>query len=182
MTRRWLTLRSTAQRSSLISARSLRETSPLGSVSHAVPSSRIPIGAWVSFLAIVLSGLLSGCTSYYFVRPGSLEPSRAQVAAEERAAIWQRAVGVLLDQGYVPQVMNEAASFISAKRRDDIVNDALAGTLALVYISPEGGLRVEVAGSGLFRSEQEFLSAVGDRQRLLLKLILDRSGTAGRPR
>jgi hypothetical protein len=168
-------MRSTTQHDSLLSS-SGADMERLNK--HAVLSFKVPIGAWVRSLSLVFPLLFWGCTSIYYVRPGTLEPDRAQVAPEERAAIWKRAVGVLLDQGYVPQVMNESASFISAKRRDDFVNDSLSGTLALVYISPDGGVRVEVAGSGIFHSEQQFLSAVGERQRLLLKLILNRSGDA----
>ena len=132
-----------------------------------------------SFL-LVLAVLLSGC-SYYHVHPGALEPSRAQIAPEERAALWRRAIGVLLDQGYVPQVLNEAASFISAKRREDFENDPLARTLVLVYISPDGAVRVEVSGVGYFASEKQFISAIGERQRAILDLILNRSGGATRP-
>jgi hypothetical protein len=132
-----------------------------------------------SFL-LVLAVLLSGC-SYYHVHPGALEPSRAQIAPEERAALWRRAIGVLLDQGYVPQVLNEAGSFISAKRREDFENDPLARTLVLVYISPDGAVRVEVSGVGYFASEKQFISAIGERQRVILDLILNRSGGATRP-
>lgn len=121
---------------------------------------------------VVFPLLLCGCTSFYQVRPGTLEPGRAAVAPEQQAAVWRRAVGVLLDQGYVPQVLNEAAGFISAKRREDIADDTFAGTIATVYISPEGGVRVEVSGGGLFHSESQFIDAVGQRQRLLLDLIV----------
>lgn len=131
-------------------------------------------------LLLFFSVLLSGCTAVYYVRPGTLEPSRAQIGSEERAAVWRRAVGVLLDQGYVPQVLNESAAFISAKRREDLNSDALSGTLALVYISSDGLVRVEVVGSGLFHTEGEFLAAVGERQRLLLNLILNRAGDTGK--
>ena len=134
----------------------------------------------VGSLLLVLSPLFSGC-SYYHVHPGALEPSRAQVAPEERAALWRSAIGALLDQGYVPDVLNEAASFISAKRREDFENDPLAKTLASVYISPDGAVRVEVSGVGYFASEKQFLNAIGERQRLILDLILNRSGGATTP-
>jgi hypothetical protein len=123
----------------------------------------------------VLSVLFSGCT-YYHVFPGALEPSRAQIAPQQRVVLWQRAVGVLLDQGYVPQVLNEQACFISAKHRDDVENDPLSQTLALVYISPEGALRVEVTGVGYFSSEKEFISAIGERQRMIFERIVNGSG------
>jgi hypothetical protein len=112
---------------------------------------------------------------YYHVYPGALEPSRAQVAPEERVALWERAVGVLLDQGYVPQVLNEQACLISAKHRDDIENDPLAQTLALVHISPDGAVRVEVTGVGYFSSEKAFVTAIGARQQLIFEQILNRT-------
>jgi hypothetical protein len=129
-----------------------------------------------ALLSLAVCSLLAGCTSYYLVRPGTLEPGRATIAPDQRAAIWRRAVGVLLDQGYVPQVLNEDAGFINAKRREDIADDAFSGTIALVYISPEGSVRVEVSGAGLFHSENQFLAAVGQRQQMLLNLILGRGG------
>lgn len=122
--------------------------------------------------SLVLAVLLSGCTQLYSVRPGELKPALATVAPEQRLAVWRRAVTILLDQGYVPQVLNESAGFISARRREDIANDALAGTMALVVVSPEGALRIELSGSGFFNSEQQFLSAIGERQSLLLSLML----------
>ena len=128
---------------------------------------------------LALSLLIAGC-SYYHVHPGALEPSVGHVTPEERAVVWRRAIGVLLDQGYVPQVLNEAASFISAKRGEDFENDPLARTLVLVYISPDGAVRVEVSGVGYFASEKQFISAIGERQRVLLDLILNRSGGATR--
>lgn len=134
---------------------------------------------WFSLMALALSILFSGCT-YYHVYPGALEPSRAQVAPERRVELWQRAVGVLLDQGYVPQVLNEPACFVSAKHRDDVENDPLAQTLASVYISPDGELRVEVTGVGYFSSEKEFISAIGARQRAIFEQIVNASGAPPR--
>lgn len=138
-------------------------------------------GTSVSVLLAVSSLLPSGCAFYYSIHPGALEPSRAQVAPEERATLWRRAVGVLLDQGYVPQVLNEAAFFISAKRREDFENDALARTMVSVYISPDGAVRVEMSGVGLFPTEKQFIAAITERQRLILDLIVNRSGGAIRP-
>jgi hypothetical protein len=136
--------------------------------------------AGTGFFLLVLSLLLSGCAYYYFVHPGALEPSRAQVAPEDRATVWRRAVGVLLDQGYVPQVMNESAAFISARRREDFQNDPLAKTMVSVYISPDGAVRVEMSGVGLFASEKQFLAAITERQQLILDRITNRSGAAAK--
>lgn len=126
--------------------------------------------------------VLSGCVSLYYVHPGALEPSRTQISPEERTALWRRAVGVLLDQGYVPQVVNESTMFISAKRREDFDNDPLAKTLVTLFISPDGAVRVELTGVGLYTSEKEFLREVGERQRKILDLLLNRRGSAAEPR
>jgi hypothetical protein len=128
---------------------------------------------------IVLSG---GCARVYALHAGELAPSLASVAPETRIAVWQRAVVVLLDQGYVPQVVNDVAGYISAHRRDDLSDDALAGTTALVTVSPEGVVRVALAGAGTFHSQQEFLQAVTERQNLLTKLIVAPPGTPSLPR
>jgi hypothetical protein len=130
--------------------------------------------------SLAVSLLLGGCSSYYHVHPGTLEPGRTVVAPDQRAELWRRAVGVLLDQGYVPQVLNENAGYISAKRREDLDDDAFAGTIALVYISTEGNVRVEVSGGGLFHSESQFVEAVRQRQQLLLNLIVNRSAGNGK--
>src|SRR5271170_6145752 len=94
-------------------------------------------------LLFAMVTLLGGCVRTYYTRPGTLKPSMAAVAPAERTAVWQHAVSALLDQGYVPQVVNEAAGYISARRRDDLVEDALIGTMTTVVISPEGTVRVE---------------------------------------
>ena len=122
--------------------------------------------------AVLLAAVLSGCSMWYRVRPGQSRPATAGVAPEQRAAIWQRAVTVLLDEGYIPALLNESTCFISAHRRVDLVDDALAGTLVLIAISPEGRLRVEVGGSGIFSSERELLRAVSELQGHLLRLIV----------
>ena len=115
--------------------------------------------------------LLTSCARLYSLHAGELVPSVVNTAPEQRLALWQRAVVVLLDQGYVPQVLNEAAGYISAHRRDDLVDDELAGTLALVTISPQGVVRVALAGAGTFHSEADFIKAMGDRQNMLAGLI-----------
>ena len=124
-------------------------------------------------LALVAAPLLTGCVTLYHVHPGTLPVSSASIPPDQKDAVWKRAVIVLLDQGYVPQVLNEAAFYINAKRREDIDNDAFAGTIALFSITPDGHVRVEVSGTGLFHSEQQFVAAVGQRQDELLRLILN---------
>jgi hypothetical protein len=125
-------------------------------------------------LFIVSSLLSGGCTHWYRVHPGALEPSTAVVPPDQRSAVWNRAIVVLLDQGYVPQVLSEPACFISAKRREDIADDAFAGTIALFTISPEGRIRLQIAGTGLFHSEDQFLAAVHQRQDFIVSEILRR--------
>ena len=125
------------------------------------------------FLGLAVSALLSACATWYHVQPGSLPAGSATVPPEQKEAVWKRAVTVLLDQGYVPQVLNEAACYISAKRREDIDNDAFAGTIALFSITPEGRVRLQISGAGLFHSEQQFIAAIGQRQDQILNLILN---------
>jgi hypothetical protein len=121
---------------------------------------------------VLLTMLSIGCVSPYYTRPGTLKPAIATVSREERTLAWQHAVTGLLDHGYVPQVLSESAGYISARRREDIVADALTGTMATVVISPEGAVRVEVTGTGLYHSEQEFLQAVTARQNEIMQAIL----------
>jgi hypothetical protein len=132
-------------------------------------------------VALVLPILLAGCTTWYLARPGTLGASRVFVSPDDRSRIWQRAVVVLLDQGYVPQVLNEGAGFISARRREDIADDAFARTIALFSVSPEGLVRLEISGAGLFGSEEKFVAAIRDRQETLLDLILGRSKAPEKP-
>ena len=121
--------------------------------------------------AVAFAAVLSGCSMLYRVRPGQSRPATAVVDPEQRAAIWQRAVTVLLDEGYIPELLNESVCFISARRRADLVDDALAGTLVLIAISPEGNLRVEVGGSGIFHVRD------GDKNLSVIIETLTRHGT-----
>jgi hypothetical protein len=126
-------------------------------------------------LALSASTLLAGCAQTYYTRPGTFKPAMANVAPAERLSVWQHAVSGLLDQGYVPQVLNEGAGYISAKRREDLNDDALTGTMATVVISPEGAVRVELSGIGVFSSEQAFFNAVGQRQAQIMQAIMGAS-------
>ena len=125
----------------------------------------------ISAFPVVLTTFFCACT-YYHVYPGALEPSRAQVTPDQRVEVWQEAVGVLLDQGYVPQVLNERACFISARHREDFENDPLAQTFALVHISPDGVVRVELTGVGYFSSQDAFITAIRERQHVIFDLIM----------
>jgi len=89
--------------------------------------------------------------------------------------MWHRAIDVLLDEGYVPQVLNEAACFISAKQRDDVDVGALAGTAALVTISPEGRLRLEVGGAGVYNSASELKRDIAALEDKLIQEIAGRA-------
>lgn len=129
---------------------------------------------------LALPALLTGCATWYHAHPGALGASTVAVSPDERQILWQRAIVVLLDQGYVPQVLNERASFISAKRREDIADDAFAGTIALFSVSSEGLVRMEVSGAGLFRSEAQFIAAIRERQESLLNQILSRPASSAR--
>ena len=125
-------------------------------------------------LLIVVPALLTGCTSIYVARPGAIGASTVRIPPDERPAVWQRAIGVFLDQGYVPQILNEKACYISAKRREDIADDAFAGTTATLFVTPEGVVRMEVSGAGVFHSEAQFVAAIRERQQTLLNLVLGR--------
>ncbi len=125
-----------------------------------------------SLVAVSLAVLLGGCVQTYYTRPGTLKPAMAQVAVADRTSVWQHAVTALLDNGYVPQVLNESAGYVTAKRREDFVGDALTGTLATVVVSPEGLVRVEVSGTGLFSSEADFINAVQTRQGQILQAVV----------
>jgi hypothetical protein len=133
---------------------------------------RLSLASLVLALSLPVAASLTGCVQTYYTRPGALQPAMASIAPSERAAVWQRAVPALLDQGYLPQVLNEGAGYISAKRREDLNDDALTGTLATVAISPDGVVRVELSGVGVFSSEQAFFAAVGARQGQIMQAIM----------
>jgi hypothetical protein len=126
----------------------------------------------VFIFAIVLLGA-EGCHAMYGVRPGTLAPATAAVPPAERIALWHRSVSVLLEEGYVPQVLNEAACYVSGKQRDDVAHGALAGTMAIVTIAPEGSLRVEVSGVGLYESPEDLGTDISKRQIHLMRRILN---------
>jgi hypothetical protein len=121
-------------------------------------------------LVIVLLIPLMGCV--YHARPGDLAVSRATIPLSERNVAWQHAITALLDNGYVPQVLNEAAGYIGARRRDDLDNGPLVGSLATVVFTPEGVVRVEVSGVGIGTSEKAFLDAIATRQNDIMAGIL----------
>jgi hypothetical protein len=125
---------------------------------------------WI--VGLLAPWLLGACANVYYVRPGDLTPVLATVPPDQRVAVFQRAIPALLDQGYVPDVLNETAGYIKARRREDISNDALANTIALVAISPEGHVRIEVSGNGVFGSQEDFVKTISARQALIAKLIL----------
>ena len=129
---------------------------------------------------LMLVCMLVGCSAPYAVRPGDLKPLQASIPVDQRHAVWEHAINVLLDEGYMPQVLNESAGFISAKERDD-VDSNLANTIAVVTISAEGIVRVEVAGFGVFHSQSEIISAVGTVQNRLLAEIMTRPAPAQTP-
>jgi hypothetical protein len=96
------------------------------------------------------------------------------VSAPERLLTWQRAVYALLEQGYVPDLINESAGYVSAKRREDLQADALTGSTAIVVIAPDGVVRVEVSGVGIATSQEGATSQIAQRQMELLNAVLGR--------
>jgi len=120
----------------------------------------------------LLTLALGGCYGNYLTRPGTLPVASGHVAPDQRVALWQRAIGVLLDQGYVPQVLNEAACFISAKQRDDLSPGTTTGAIAIVTVTPDGVVRVQVSGAGVYQSQSDLDADLTKRQNDLLAAIL----------
>jgi len=125
------------------------------------------------FAASLAFASLAGCNQY--LRPGELSPLKAQVALEQRTRIWQEAIDVLLDEGYVPNVLDPLACYISAKQRDDVQVGSLTGTMTIVTISPEGRLRVEVSGQGIYASSSSLVHDLEAVQTKLRDEILARA-------
>jgi hypothetical protein len=123
-------------------------------------------------LALALCSML-GCYAPYFTRPGTLPPATATVAPAQRVEVWNRAITVLLAGGWVPQVLNEGACFISAKRRDDLVDDNLAGGFVFVQIDPGGILTIQIAGGGRFRSQDDLNATIQAFQDKILAGVVD---------
>jgi hypothetical protein len=131
--------------------------------------------------ALLLAATLIGCATPHVLRPGDLPPLTGQVAPEQRVAMWQRAIAAVLDLGYVPQVLNEAACYIGAKQRDDLTVGNLAGTSAIVTVSPEGLVRVEVGGSGLYTSDDAIKADIQKVQGQLMQEIMTRAPAVAAP-
>jgi hypothetical protein len=131
-------------------------------------------------LVAVGGALAGGCVNWYYAHPGAIGAAMANTAPAARSELWQRAVLVLIDNGYVPQVLNEQAAYIMARRREDIADDAFARTIAIFTISSKGQARLGISGEGRFRSEAEFVAAAQERQEALLKLVLDNPGAPTR--
>jgi len=115
----------------------------------------------------------SGCADVFYARPGTTLPAVATIPAVEREAVLDRAVPVLLDEGYVPQLVNQQAGYIIAKHREDWSDDTLVGTMATLVVTSNGVVRLEVSGVGYFHSAGEFQAAVKARQQRLLTRILN---------
>jgi hypothetical protein len=116
--------------------------------------------------------LCAGCYMRYQARPGTISPSVASVRPEQRVATWNKAITVLLAGGWVPQVLNEGACYVGARRRDDLENDILSGALSSVQVDPAGTVIVQVSGGGMFRSQAELDQTVKTAQDQILEAIL----------
>ena len=121
---------------------------------------------------------VGGCYSYLTVRPGTLKPAIATIAKERRLEVWQRAIAVLLDAGYMPELLNEGACFIKARQREDLVPDATNRSTAVVTVGVDGVLRVDVAGAGYFANQRALTADIERRQNTLLQAIQDAAPTA----
>lgn len=112
----------------------------------------------------------SGC--HFALLPRAIPPATGTVAADQRVATWHRAIQALLEAGYVPQVLNESACFVSAEMRDDVSLGTLSHSRAFVLISPEGRVEVEASGSGEYASQGALAADVERIQRDLLARIV----------
>jgi hypothetical protein len=122
----------------------------------------------------------SGCN--FYVRPGEMAPAMATVSPGQRTATWNRALAVLLAAGWVPQVLDEQAGYIGAKRRDDDDFENLAGAYISVLIDPSGQLSIQIAGHGTFRSQQALEATVKSFQDQLLTSTIGGPAPARPPR
>ena len=114
----------------------------------------------------------SGCSTIQIARPGTLPTATASVPADQRLAAWNRAIGALIEAGFVPQVFNETACYVSAKRRDDLGDDILSGAMAIVQVTPEGVVRVQISGIGQFSSQDALNAEITRRQAEVLRHIV----------
>jgi hypothetical protein len=112
-------------------------------------------------------------------RPGSLKPATGTIS-EDRRLVWQRALTVLLDAGYMPELLNEGACFIKARQRQDLVPDATNRATAVVTIGIDGVLRVEVSGAGYYANAGDLAAELDRRQNALLHGILDPATVASK--
>ncbi|MFT3694888.1 MAG: hypothetical protein QM831_17190 [Kofleriaceae bacterium] len=129
-------------------------------------------------LAIALA-LTSGCYQTRLLRPGDVPPTTARVAPDQRLAVWQTAIGVLLDDGFVPDTLDATAGYISAKARDDVNDDTLQHTRVIVRIQPDGLVRVQVSGVGQFASDEALAATVTDTQKKLFDQIMHAAAAPG---
>jgi hypothetical protein len=120
----------------------------------------------------LLVGMSAGCYSMQVARPGTLPLATASVPADQRLAAWNRSISALIDAGFIPQVFNETACYVSAKRRDDLGNDVLSGAMAVVQVTPEGVVRVQVSGVGMFSTPEDLNAEIGRRQADILQRIV----------
>jgi hypothetical protein len=132
---------------------------------------RLVLAPLLPLLALVLVAS-SGCATVQIARPGTLPIAAASVPADQRLAAWNRAIGALIDTGFVPQVFNETACYVSAKRRDDLGDDILSGAMAIVQVTPEGVVRVQISGVGQFSSQEALNAEITRRQTDILQRIV----------
>jgi len=114
----------------------------------------------------------SGCYSMRVSRPGTLPLAVASTPADQRIATWNRAISALIDTGFVPQVFNETSCYVGAKRRDDLGADILSGAMAIVQVTPDGVVRVQVSGVGLYSTQEALNAEITRREADILERIV----------
>src|ERR1700759_5039475 len=101
---------------------------------------------------LLLVSAVTGCVEPYYARPGVLPPVTTYVPPELRLTVWKHAISVLLGEGFVPYALNDQASYIAARYRDDGRIGELVGSTAIVVITPDNNLHVDIAGHGVYAS------------------------------
>jgi len=124
------------------------------------------------FPALLLVSAITGCVAPYYARPGTLPPVTTYVAPELRLTVWRHAISVLLGEGFVPYAVNDQASYIAARYRDDGGIGELIGSTAIVVITPDNNLHVDIAGHGIYGSSTELVRDLAIVQNRLTREIL----------
>ena len=115
-------------------------------------------------LVFALAG--AGCATTSTVPPSAHRAAMASVPPAQRLEVWRRAIAVLLDDGYIPELLDEPAAFIRARRLDNT-------NVATFLVAPDGVARLELSGVVTTSFFDDPIVELGKRQTALLKSIVD---------